>query len=398
MGFHCCNLLKTLAHTFSGVPVRFHSFFVHPFYQAALTLLLVVVGGYGSIYSNEIRESFPFWWGPFGKISVPASIFWGLAFASLILFYCRNAAVEHAKTKDHETLYDSIRHAPRKEFLAEFAEKHRQISVLVEDTLGGSATCDNRDSISKAIRETLQIVAEFAQLMDGDYRAGRYAANIMVFIQVAELLGDEGLKDEVKKRLRFCDRDIGLENLNGVLDLLPELSAVADRTDDSYDIDLQAFALPIPKQAKTDDGRYRVGPGGPEAFVERGYSVFPFISEIHSWVREKADFKDEVIQEFDKYFTPTSKFQSFISIAVMRENLASECPIAVLNVHSDRPGLLTDAAGIKIQYCAPLLDPFIYPLYRLLKTFLELPSTHDAGATPSSEPFDTSDSTPGQVT
>src|SRR5437660_10876041 len=64
----------------------------HPIFATVVTLLIIVTGLAGAIFSIEIRRAFPFYWGA-GRLSPQASFFWILALISALAFFFREQSV-----------------------------------------------------------------------------------------------------------------------------------------------------------------------------------------------------------------------------------------------------------------------------------------------------------------
>ena len=363
-----------------------HSFFGHPFYQASLTLLLIVTGGVGSIYSRNIRGAFPFYWnffdsweswlGSWTSWSGAATVFWALAVISSLLFYFRNRTVEYTRIQDQNALQDSVRHAPKKEFLARFTIENRHASGLAEEVLGDPAKADDPTEMDSTIREIVRAIVNFARDLDGDYSHGRYAANVMSYLPASHYSDKEEYKQSIRDRLDFCYQQLDPDQLHGVLEIHPGMSAIAGAPAGEHDAELENFVLPILAKRLTEEQMFRVGPGAPEAFVMRETAVYPNIASVLEWTRTRYDVGEEVRKRFSDYFNGQPLIQSFVSLPIRSFSFPDRELLGILNIHSDREGLLTDSSGAKIDYCQPLLESLMLPLAKVLeKRLAKLPTS-----------------------
>ena len=95
-----------------------------PWYGVLLTFLGVWTGLYGSLFSNDIKNAFPFYWGK-GDVSYVAFVFWILLAVFSFLFYFRHSAAHESQNllvHQSERLENLIRTLPPEGFLTEFAK------------------------------------------------------------------------------------------------------------------------------------------------------------------------------------------------------------------------------------------------------------------------------------
>jgi hypothetical protein len=72
------NLIKDLY-------IRLEPAFQGPLYATLVTLLAVIAGVLGSVYSPEIGRSFPLYWGPYDSFSLKALLFWSTLIVQFFL-------------------------------------------------------------------------------------------------------------------------------------------------------------------------------------------------------------------------------------------------------------------------------------------------------------------------
>src|SRR5208283_157401 len=119
-----------------------------------------------------------------------------------------------------------VRTMPPSDFLYAFRDIYEECAEALNAAVAESPT---QDSIEKAIRVVCRGLATLAQRFDGASGHFIYAANVMHYRPISKLEPME-LK-EIRERLRFCEPELDISTLDGVLDLDLNLST-ATRTED----------------------------------------------------------------------------------------------------------------------------------------------------------------------
>lgn len=360
----------------------------HPAIATLITFLLLVTGGLGSVYSNEIRRAFPLYWGPFDGLSVPAIAFWSMVAVSGTLFFFRQRATDTARERaqreirteakrlleQNERLETLLRTMPPENFLEQFVELYASAHDALVMALDPDRD-DRSEAVKLCVQLHLRIVAYLARKFDGDRQKPRYAANIMLFRRATDLR-DEQIA-EYEKLLKFCDQSTDCRKLLGLLELVPDFSAT-DNEPLLPDGQIPRIVLPIPMQAKNPQGRWLALPGAPVAFITGKASAFADTLKLREWLDREGDFQDVVKSEIEQYFAEDSNLRSFVSIPI----LTAEClyksdkvslppPIGILNIHVDCPGLLrgadwTEAKAAPMSQFNAIIQPFVLNLVKLL--------------------------------
>ena len=361
--------MRELLHKNNRRDDRFLRIFLHPLFPTCITILVIVTGLLGSIWTTEIKSAFPFAM-PGMHVQWEAVIFWGLVVICSIVFFWRQRADDLARAQKEQMLLDGtvrlenlIRTLPPDDFLPIFSELYQAADRLASVVLTSKKPVAKAE-IDTSIRHVLRVIATLAQKFDGD-SAGRYCANIMLFRAANSL--DAAHAESITQRLLFCDETVSISHLKGVLDLLVELSACADDEKAEPDPNLNAFALPIPKTAMLHH-KYRVLPGAPVAFVDREFDVYADTNRLASWCETQGDFTKDVIKRLERFFEENSQVRSFVSIPLFARAKRDEDPFAVLNIHSDQPNLLTAEGNPEspIVHFAPIVMPIQIILVKLL--------------------------------
>ena len=217
------------------------------------------------------------------------------------------------------------------------------------------------DELAQMTRVILRAIGKVFAVYDNAEGAA-IGINVMLFVRRDRLRG---------LQLHFVPADLALDELDGALLTDPRLSARADRASADADPDLAELALPVPRRRFVVAGgqEFRcVLPGAPFAWTERTTVAYASQEELLEWCRGECAFPDEVHAAMREYLRGRGHgVQSFVSFPLTAPE--REDPLGVLNVHSDRPGLL-EARPPDEKFHA-----LLKPLLSLVVDMLELLST-----------------------
>jgi hypothetical protein len=167
---------------------------LHPLFATLVTLLVIVAGMVGSIYSSEIRSSFPFYWGN-GPICVQAVIFWTATVIAAFAYFLREQSVAQTQREDQRrVLYRAqrferlIRTLPPENFLEVVADFYSAAAAATNAAFSQRVlTPHPRPIVEQSLRHLLRLIAALAQQFDGSHADVEYAANIMLFKESGNL-------------------------------------------------------------------------------------------------------------------------------------------------------------------------------------------------------------------
>jgi hypothetical protein len=314
-------------------------------FATVVTVLVVLDGAFGSLYSEEIRAAFPFYVGH-GQVAWHALLFWGATIVTALLFFGRQRALDHARHMSEvqlsaraDELAQLIRTLPPAGFLWLCHDLDWQCAAVVLVLFRKSRAQCTPEEVQYAIRVVLSAVAVLAHYFDGRPSDVMYAANIMLFRPSSSLTDSE--ERELEGRLRFSEPEAHIRNLEGVLDLRCDLSTTNRVEGARPDAQLAPLALPIPFKTKSDDGlRSRVLPGAPRAFCDKALDLYANTGTLAEWCRTKGDFSGSVIQQVESYFQAGTgrHFQSLVSLPLAWQ--ADQPGVGVLNIHCSNEGIL----------------------------------------------------------
>lgn len=249
-----------------------------------------------------------------------------------------------------------------------FVEALRDEAAALALTTPPAIPEDLADILRGYVRMVLSNVLAFVRDLEQSRDPGVvYAANVMRYYPVSQLDGLDGpKKQEVIARLRFCNgAKRRVKGLDGVLDLDNRLStstAFASRRPDGK---LLSLAFPIPKRAKDEEGRYVVLPGAPLTFLELktwGADADTMVERSRS---AEWNLPPKVAGELEQYLLSEEgrHVQSLLCHPLALEE--GKAAYGVLNIHSNRRGLLKDEA--RRDRFALLLRPTVLVLLDLLE-------------------------------
>jgi hypothetical protein len=350
-----------------------------PFYAAFLTLLILVVGVIGGIYPDDIKKAFPFTlltptdaracFPPDAADALRSSsnvhvvaVFWAGSFVSALMFFLREAATEKRRQSAADKLERLIRTMPPEEFLSLFREFYvlcRTTEIAVQN--------GNRAVIEEGIRVILFGIISLVRAFERNTPKARYAANVMIFVPQRNFAK---LGNRLTSLIRFLPAGNDVDKLDGVLLLQPQLSTTISSAKSDPDGELSAFALPVPAgPPQTAEERWRALPGAPLAWMRRkaggeGIDGYENTMELRN-IEPSFDLPHSTIVDVAHYFDGVAQsIRSFQSVAISEPG---SDPIAVLNLHSDHPGLLSEKKPAE-QFFA-LIVPFVSILVRVLSAW-----------------------------
>jgi hypothetical protein len=267
---------------------------------------------------------------------VPEAITFWICFvlASLIYFfsYTYQRRVERRNSRE---LRQAIMHAPPMNWIKEFIVQLGRSGKTVDNIEASSS----KENIEYAIRVVLHSVAQLVSKLS-PLGGRRVAANIMIYYPSAGMAEAEITRLDGK--LKFCDPNIGIPKLRGVLDLDKVLSTALTegQREAEPDAKLRPFCLAIPNEVKTREGKLRLGPGAPYAYACNDPAYFSDSQKLLQWVKENADFKPEVLLEFEQHFGRDTPTRSFVSLPIRDTDTDPVTVVGILSVHADKLDLL----------------------------------------------------------
>ena len=350
-----------------------------PFFATLITLLVIFIGGYASLYTAEIKNAFPFQdFDPETFCKSPALTFWVLTLLTGGLYFFREHSVEKNDSALRTEMINQIQTLPPSDFLNEFADLYDRGEALYEHALSSR----DIEEVKKTIRGILTCLCQLTDTFDSPKQgtgSERYAANIMLFKDSTKL--DQNAKTEIQSRIKFIKRDATISNLRGVLDVQKELSTDSSAQSSEIDSALVEFALPIPNDEYTEVGgerRSKILPGAPMSFCERRTELYNDTNHIYEWCEKNGDFTIDVKNQIREYFggTDGKLIGSFLSLPLMKDRDAK--PIGVINVHKTGSHLLVDEK--RLRHFDPIIRPYRHMLTKLvmrLETLQNDPKTAD---------------------
>lgn len=375
---------------------------IWPFLGTAFSLLgtigLVLVGILGSIYTAEIKNSFPFrlFRGEndasleavsplvFLKTAYPmhqeACFFYLLFFLFGILF---TWGYKISQNLDSRIKQETIRTVeltnkkiaegqilPSHEFLGDVHINTKNIFEILNEYYlkrGKLKRSELEGMVSQGLHSILALLSAYETDLYGESEDVAYGANVMTFSSCYKK--DKSLRDRVKKSLLFVDGSTDLDSLEGVLVFQPKLSASSMHPDRKWDPLLQKLKLylPVPNQSFIN-GKYVVLPGAPLAYLEPN-SVNRYVDtlRLHEWMDEEGDFLQSIKTQVRDYFSSeqTQSVRSFLSLPLVHKD---QC-IAVLNIHKNQPKLLYKDE--QLNFFTRLLLPYCEALAELVGAWKE---------------------------
>ncbi|MFL5386622.1 MAG: hypothetical protein ACJ8GN_29330 [Longimicrobiaceae bacterium] len=287
----------------------------------------------------------------------------------------RRAAAERALIDATDRLQRLVETLPPPTFLSSFAATDNACREVLADVLyARAAGALPPERVKDAIRTVLGGVAELVRIFENAPSEGVYAANLMIF-RPAEPLRNlpRAEREHWERSLSFGLSPLSLDLLEGVLELVPELSTTTTRQGNAPDVlEPLRLAVPVRNERRVGHGKrllWRVLPGAPLAWVRKKWTIYPSQAALLDWCRRKGAFPGHVVEAVRRYFESPAgaSVQAFASLPFPPGT--GDEPVGVLNVHSTQPGLFSGRDPVRHLF--PLLNPILWIIRDLIQLLVE---------------------------
>jgi hypothetical protein len=302
---------------------------------------------FGSIFSNEIKNAFPFALGDY--FVWQAAVFYFSLGMFAFVFREQMQGQGAVLQESAKSLEELIRTLPPEDFLKKFED---YVVVAGGEVVRAGDPSVDANGARDAAQVVLMTLLFLAKMFDGDQKSGRYVINLMLFKQRPK--GDENLE------LFFADLNLwekgrSFNDLQGMLVLDPDFAlALSEGSSEgvSVDVNIVPLRLPIlkPEFYLDKSGRTNVLPGAPEVFC---FPVEPVLYKdtrnlARDW-RSNSGLRPEIADEIEAYFKTEegNLVRSFVSLPVLEppESMGKYAKIVgVVNIHSNKPDILGQRA------------------------------------------------------
>jgi hypothetical protein len=355
-----------------------------PWFSAATATLGAIVGLFGSIFSSEIKNAFPF---AFGDYFVwQAAVFYFSLGMFAFVFREQMQGQGAVLQESAERLEELIRTLPPEEFLKHFEDYVVTAGGEVVRAGDPSVGVDGAKDAALAVLMTLLLLTE---MFDGGQKTGRYAINLMLFKQRPI---EDHMLSSFFADLNLWETGRSFDELQGMLVLdLDFALALSKETSEGvrFDDNATPLRLPVlqPEFYLDKYGRNNVLPGAPEVYC---CPVEPVICKdtrnLASDWRSNSGLRPEIADEIEAYFkTEQGKLvRSFVSLPVLEppESMGKYAKIVgVINIHSNKPDILGQRAK---ELFFPLATTFTLMLGAVVRKLnrLEATSNQDSHESP----------------
>lgn len=368
-----------------------------PWYAGLTAMFGGLAGLIGSIYSNQIVTVFPFCllsgsgpeWGPavaallFLILLIVFGVMFATGFRAQLSSQSEAASelsegVDSVKAAFKEQLIElekTVRSLPPDRYLVEFEDQCQFALAEASAALACDDVTIAKQLLPEAIKTCLAAILLLAVAYDPPAKSVRYTVNIM---RIRPIPPEGPERQKIVSRLQLFEQGASLDQLEGVLELLPEfmLSGVdedppSNGTSDALeeqlermDAELEArrIYLPVPKPEFRFDGSLTtVIPGAPAAWCTPGaLQYFADTSMLPEILRRDTALRASVAEAASQYFREHEigkTVKSFVSLPFGLPVTGSESEprsLGVVNVHSSATGLLGPEQA---KLYAPLTSP-----------------------------------------
>lgn len=363
---------------------------ISPMVGSIVAGLAVFAGFVVSIFSNDIRDSFPIYFSfdpaNYNGISYPALLFW-LTFIFFLLFTAvRQKFRDSEIILQRDNLVNTIQSLPPHNFAIKYRDEYNKINQLLNDLEILLDLCkkdeggeNNTDSDLSFFEENIRIILDayvnLAQIWDTPDSLIEdntvYRANIMFYYDMSEIpVAIE--QNLLKMRNFFVEKNLSAikSSIDGVLVLEDnKFTTTTASSDPVPDLDIKSLCMPVTFKDSTNK-RMQNLPGAPKAVEKDKPQWILNTQDIAGICQNEGHFDGEVLEKIKKYYREDSKARSIISMPLKRVSSDdSHSLVGVINIYRNRKFLLRNE--IRAMQFACFLEPFNSLLCRALSVYEE---------------------------
>ncbi|NMG46589.1 hypothetical protein GO613_00500 [Azoarcus communis] len=316
-----------------------------PWFSAATAALGAIVGLFGSIFSNEIKNAFPFTIGD--KFVWQAAAFYTALVIFAYFFRLQMQGQSQTLNESSERLERLIRTLPPEGFLTKY--ESFVVKAGGEVVRAGDPSV-GEDGVKDAAQVALLALVLLAKMFDGNPNTGRYAINLMIFEPPPS---DDTARKKWFEGTSLWEIGRSLDDLHGLLILDCRFALALSEGESErpgFDNHVAPLKLPVLRMQSRRDkqGRTNVLPGAPTAFCFPGRPEFCSDTRklAETW-RAESGLRPEIADEIEAYFASEAGrwVGSFVSLPVLEPPERPDAEpkvVGVVNIHSDRTNILED--------------------------------------------------------
>jgi len=371
---------------------KYHNFWViiaNPIAGATIAGLAVISGFIVSIFSNEIKNSFPFFFSldktKYGSISYPALFFWLTFLIFLIVTALRQKIIDKEFDQKQERLINTIQSLPPHDFAMKYREEYYKIFVAVEKLNllrlkmeNETDICNDKEDIStmeETIRTILDVYVSLAQIWDNpDSLINEdtvYRANMMFYYDINTM--PKSLESRLFNMNNFfVEKNISAlkTTIDGVLVLEDNKFTTTTITEEPLpDEDISPLCLPI-TFSELSSKRNQNLPGAPMAYIKKKTQWILDTSQIIDLCCKNDDFDGVTKKKIIDYYKSDTKGKSIISMPLqLLINDDDFYSLGVINIYRNKSMMLQNE--IRAEQFSAFLEPFNSLLCKAIVGYVE---------------------------
>ena len=361
---------------------------IHPVTGAITAAIAVIAGSIVSLYSVEIKSSFPIFLSlnrsDYEGFSFPALTFWFCFFLFFMITALRQRIKDQNIVQQQEKLINTIQSLPPHDFAMKYRDEYHKINKAVEklDLLfyamrdkdeDCSNDFDDISTMEETIRIILDVYVNLAQIWDNPesiiHKDTVYRANLMFYYDINQI-PDSLSKKIFEMKNFFVEKN--LEALKSSIDgiLLLEDNKFTTSTiskEPIADNDIRPLCFPITFK-KSLNKRNQNLPGAPIAFVSKNTQWILDTTEIIDLCNENENLDGITKKKINDYYSLESKGRSIISMPL--QLLANDRyeNIGVLNIYRNKPMMLQNE--IRAEQFSAFAEPFNVLLCKAIVSYV----------------------------
>ncbi len=345
-----------------------------PAYLVIVTIIAAITGMLGSVFADNIKNSFPLTLTNLTGWSWSAFLFWALLLLSALGIGIRAKYASNKFKNTTKRLEDLITTMPIDGFMSRFRDNFKDShSILLRSEDNAKSQMLTTEDLELNIRSVLDSILDVISFYESKSKDSIYGINIMLFAELASIekkfdikTTEESISDYLEKN-NFTPMffgKVGSENLEGILVLLNELSTRSDIENTSDDNLPHRLCFPL-WQLQEINNKQNTLPGAPYTFQSDDfYYLCSDVEYLNEWIIDNCYYESQVLDEVTNYFL-SSKNKNIKSFLSFKIELDGE-KYGIMNVHSDHTNLLS-SGNMDSQIFIPCLEPFVAIIGRLIR-------------------------------
>ncbi|MDA3938117.1 MAG: hypothetical protein PF693_02260 [Spirochaetia bacterium] len=361
---------------------------INPIFGSIVAGLAVFAGFIVSIFSNEIRNSFPIFLSKnlddYGALSRSSLLFWVIFIVFLVLTAFRQFFKDKEMILQRKNLLDTLQTLPPHEFAIKYRDEYNRIeknvnrlNILIStynNETDEPTNVDDMIQFEESIRIILDAYVSLVQIWDTPESImadnSIYRANLMIYYDINEL--PSAIEANLFKMTNFfVEKNIQAlkSSIDGILLLEDEkFTTTTESKEPLPDKTIKPICLPITLDENNGKRKQNL-PGAPHSFVTGRPQWIINTLEIPEICERNVNFDGDTLIKIKNYYEADTKARSIISLPLRILIAGNEKVIGVVNIYCNKNMILRNE--VRAGEFASFLEPFNSVLCNALTLYVE---------------------------